>query len=114
MMLALCGAFEPPTVRFKTECSTVLQLIEKLEVGSPGRIRTYSLSVNSRMIWFHTLEALRNLWWIGKDSNAQLRFWPPEHPGIRSSTGLLRRSLATRTNNAGAEPVSLALQAVSV
>ena len=34
--------------RPKVECSMVLQLTDKLEVGSPGRIRTYSLSVNSR------------------------------------------------------------------
>jgi hypothetical protein len=31
-----------------TECSRDIQLTEKSEVGSPGRIRTYSLSVNSR------------------------------------------------------------------
>src|SRR5258708_3871726 len=35
-------------LRRTTECSGDIQLIEKFEVGSPGRIRTYSLSVNSR------------------------------------------------------------------
>src|SRR5713226_3535708 len=32
----------------RTECSRMIQLAEKNDVGSPGRIRTYSLSVNSR------------------------------------------------------------------
>ena len=51
------------------ECSAAIQLIETNKVGSPGRIRTYSLSVNSRMLWFHTLEALRKLWRGGRGSN---------------------------------------------
>jgi hypothetical protein len=36
------------TIRLTTECSATVQLIERIKVGSPGRIRTYSLSVNSR------------------------------------------------------------------
>ncbi len=36
------------TLRGRTECSYAVQFTEKKEVGSPGRIRTYSLSVNSR------------------------------------------------------------------
>jgi hypothetical protein len=41
-------AIDPTTLRLRTECSCATQLAEKQEVGSPGRIRTYSLSVNSR------------------------------------------------------------------
>src|SRR5882724_10932757 len=51
--LFLPMAFEVPaihltTVRQRTECSCAIQLTEQKEFGSPGRIRTYSLSVNSR------------------------------------------------------------------
>jgi len=38
------------TLRPATECPCAAQIAEKNEVGSPGRIRTYSLSVDSRML----------------------------------------------------------------
>ena len=42
------SGFEAPTSWLTTECSATVQFIERIKVGSPGRIRTYSLSVNSR------------------------------------------------------------------
>ena len=44
------SAIAMPTKQRKTECSIVLQLTEKVEVGSPDRIRTYGLSVNPMWI----------------------------------------------------------------
>jgi hypothetical protein len=45
------GGLELATLRLWTECSLVFQLIEEKEVGSPGRIRTCNISVNTRMLW---------------------------------------------------------------
>src|SRR5580704_15241676 len=47
-MVSEVTAIDLTTLRRRTECSYAAQFTEKQEVGSPGRIRTYSLSVNSR------------------------------------------------------------------
>jgi hypothetical protein len=46
-MVSEVTAIDLTTLRRRTECSYAAQFTEKQEVGSPGRIRTYSLSVNS-------------------------------------------------------------------
>ena len=40
-------SLEPCSIRLRTECSCFIDLVEKSEVGSPGSVRTYSVSVNS-------------------------------------------------------------------